>query len=237
MEQRQQANPARWVRLIESHPLAPDSGGADVLSPAAARRTRERTKALLGVAGTLLVATATAAVLWNVTGVGLRAVFGTQPTHSTLALGTRTSKPAQSGATAAPSSAAGSVAATATPQIILIAPATPVAVAGAAAVQHPLATVTASAEAVASATAMATPAPQTSPAGLAQALVTPSPVLSSQRTHVVERGDTLFSIARRNGTTVGALVAANGLGSQDAPLPVGQRLRIPVSDATPAARR
>jgi LysM repeat protein len=43
----------------------------------------------------------------------------------------------------------------------------------------------------------------------------------------VERGDTLFSIARRNGTTVSALVAANGLPSAEEVLSVGKRLVIP----------
>jgi LysM repeat protein len=47
------------------------------------------------------------------------------------------------------------------------------------------------------------------------------------RVHTVERGDTLFSIARRNGTTVEALVDANGLGSRDAVLSVGRRLVLP----------
>src|SRR5688572_5563350 len=54
----------------------------------------------------------------------------------------------------------------------------------------------------------------------------PSPVASG-RVHTVERGDTLFSIARRNGTTVPALVAANGLPSADTVLSVGKRLVIP----------
>jgi LysM repeat protein len=47
------------------------------------------------------------------------------------------------------------------------------------------------------------------------------------RVHVVERGDTLFSIARRTGTTVNALVTANGLGTPDTPLSIGRRLVIP----------
>ncbi len=242
MEQRQQANPVRWeprwVRLADSHPLTPDRARVDVLSPADARRTRERTKALLGVAGTLLVAATTAGVLWNATGAGLRALFGTQPAHPTMAVGTGVTGAIQGTATAAPARpvGAGLAVATATPHIIPIASTTP---AAAADTRTPLGVpvIETTAAALASPTAMATPAPETSPAGQAKALVTATPLLPGQRTHVVERGDTLFSIARRNGTTVGALVAANGLGSQNAPLPVGQRLRIPVVDATPAPRR
>ncbi|MFP4395361.1 MAG: LysM peptidoglycan-binding domain-containing protein [Anaerolineales bacterium] len=47
--------------------------------------------------------------------------------------------------------------------------------------------------------------------------------------HTVQRGDTLFSIARRHGTTVAALRAANGLGSNL--IYVGQELTIPDGDA------
>jgi LysM repeat protein len=43
----------------------------------------------------------------------------------------------------------------------------------------------------------------------------------------VERGDTLYSIARRHNTTVDALVAANDLRTRDAILPVGQKLVVP----------
>ncbi len=53
---------------------------------------------------------------------------------------------------------------------------------------------------------------------------TPTPP-SGQTTHVVQQGDTLYSIARRYGTTVEAIKTANGLTS-DA-ISVGQRLIIP----------
>jgi LysM repeat protein len=43
----------------------------------------------------------------------------------------------------------------------------------------------------------------------------------------VEPGDTLFSIARRNNTTVDALVAANNLATRDSIIVVGQRLALP----------
>ena len=54
---------------------------------------------------------------------------------------------------------------------------------------------------------------------------TPTP--ESQPTiHVVRSGDTLYSIANRYGTTVQALMAANGLTNYN--IHVGQRLRIPI---------
>jgi murein DD-endopeptidase MepM/ murein hydrolase activator NlpD len=51
--------------------------------------------------------------------------------------------------------------------------------------------------------------------------------------HVVASGDTLWSVARRYGTSVGALVRANGL-SETAILQLGQRLAV--ERGTPAAR-
>ena len=56
---------------------------------------------------------------------------------------------------------------------------------------------------------------------------------ATDRVHVVVRGDTLSALARRYGTSVGALVAANRLTSERAPLRSGQRLTIPTG-ATPA---
>jgi len=44
--------------------------------------------------------------------------------------------------------------------------------------------------------------------------------------HVVRRGDTMYSIARAYGTTVSAIVAANGIANPNR-IYVGQRLRIP----------
>ncbi len=52
-------------------------------------------------------------------------------------------------------------------------------------------------------------------------------------THVVQRGDTLSSIALRYGTTVAALMAANRLENPNF-IYVGQRLVIPSSTSTPA---
>jgi LysM repeat protein len=53
--------------------------------------------------------------------------------------------------------------------------------------------------------------------------------------HVVRRGDTLYSVARRYGTTVNALMQANGLQNSNR-IYVGQRLVVSTSGATqPAA--
>ncbi|MFP3895317.1 MAG: LysM peptidoglycan-binding domain-containing protein [Anaerolineales bacterium] len=48
---------------------------------------------------------------------------------------------------------------------------------------------------------------------------------SHPHVYIVKRGDTLYSIARRFGTTVGALMGANGLSNSR--IVVGMRLRIP----------
>lgn len=63
--------------------------------------------------------------------------------------------------------------------------------------------------------------------------LTPDAVVSfgDEQVYVVEAGNTLFSIARGNGTTVEALRAANGLASNT--IYVGQRLRIPEGIDTP----
>src|SRR6185436_2620849 len=50
---------------------------------------------------------------------------------------------------------------------------------------------------------------------------------AGDRVHVIAKGDTLYSIARRYGVAVGALVSANRLASDRVPLRVGQRLVIP----------
>lgn len=69
--------------------------------------------------------------------------------------------------------------------------------------------------------------PVSSVAGVA---VTPAavatPGLEGAQTYVVESGDTLWDIAQRFGTTVEALVEANGL-EEAADLTVGQQLIIP----------
>ena len=50
-------------------------------------------------------------------------------------------------------------------------------------------------------------------------------------THIVQRGDTLFLLARRHGTTIQAIKAANGLKSDT--IIIGQKLLIPVSVVCP----
>jgi len=60
---------------------------------------------------------------------------------------------------------------------------------------------------------------------------TKAPAPAVQRTHDVVRGDSLFSVARRYGVTVPALVSANGLASDRVKLRVGQRLVIPPAGA------
>jgi murein DD-endopeptidase MepM/ murein hydrolase activator NlpD len=49
-------------------------------------------------------------------------------------------------------------------------------------------------------------------------------------TYVVQPGDTLYGIARRNGTTVASLVALNGLASPES-IRIGQTLRLDGADA------
>ena len=55
----------------------------------------------------------------------------------------------------------------------------------------------------------------------------PAPPPSHFATYVVQRGDTLYSIARRYGSTVQAIMDANGLPNYN--IRVGQELRIPAS--------
>jgi len=71
-----------------------------------------------------------------------------------------------------------------------------------------------------------TPTPTTSPTP-ATPTPTPSPTSPCEVTYIVQPGDTLSSIARRFGTTVAAIVAANGIVNPDF-IWVGQRLIIPV---------
>jgi LysM repeat protein len=92
-----------------------------------------------------------------------------------------------------------------------------------------------------------TPAPTDSPGPTPSATLTPtntptslpSPALTSTPSaastpfiHVVQVGDTLYDIAAAYGTTVDAIMEANGLTSTR--LSVGQRLIIPLVTATPA---
>ncbi len=56
---------------------------------------------------------------------------------------------------------------------------------------------------------------------------------SGGRAYIVQRGDTLFAVASRHGTTVAALMQANGLSSSV--IYVGQRLAIPGAGSSGAA--
>jgi LysM repeat protein len=65
-------------------------------------------------------------------------------------------------------------------------------------------------------------------AGLLAGLALPAAALAQGQVHVVQRGETLYSIALRYGTSVSALVQANGLANANV-IYVGQRLVIPGS--------
>lgn len=66
-----------------------------------------------------------------------------------------------------------------------------------------------------------------------QHLVLPGAATSASGWYTVQRGDTLSGIAQRFGVSLRALAAANGLSTRSY-VYVGQRLRIPKSNATPA---
>ena len=59
-----------------------------------------------------------------------------------------------------------------------------------------------------------------------QELLIPAGGTGDTNTYVVQAGDTLYSIARRYGTTAEALASLNGSGPSD-PIAVGQTLRVP----------
>ena len=63
------------------------------------------------------------------------------------------------------------------------------------------------------------------------ALILPATVEAQGRVHVVRYGDTLYSIARRYGTSVEAIMRTNGLSNRNF-IWVGQRLTIPGSGSS-----
>ncbi|TEU10432.1 MAG: LysM peptidoglycan-binding domain-containing protein [Anaerolineales bacterium] len=77
-----------------------------------------------------------------------------------------------------------------------------------------------------SAPAEPTMAPSPTPVQVEPIATPPPPVVTEGCYYVVRRGDTLFSIARRFGTTIGAIAQANGL-SNPRYIRAGQRLIIP----------
>jgi LysM repeat protein len=84
-------------------------------------------------------------------------------------------------------------------------------------------------------TPTATSIPTTLPSPTATPTETFTPAPSATATpfvHIVASGDTLYDIAARYGTTVQAIMEANGLTSTR--LSVGQQLIIPLATATPA---
>jgi len=70
----------------------------------------------------------------------------------------------------------------------------------------------------------------TAPASPSAAAAPSAPAAPSARTHTVARGDTVYAIARRYGTTVAAIMSANGLGRSAMIMP-GQKLTIPTASA------
>ena len=73
------------------------------------------------------------------------------------------------------------------------------------------------------------PQSQITPPADQQAAATQPPAVNAegQTIHVVQAGENLFRISLRYGVSMQSIVDANGLGSQDAILQVGQQLIIP----------
>jgi len=61
----------------------------------------------------------------------------------------------------------------------------------------------------------------------------PAPV-ATETSYTVSKGDSLWSIARKNGVSISALLEANGL-SRNSVLKTGQTLKIPAATTAPAA--
>jgi LysM repeat protein len=214
----QQVRRMRWskvtalTQLEEGDGAAPDAAQVPIIvlpSPTEYRRSDEAQRSRLGytiaVLGALMAALLAFWLATRATSLVERLVFGPRP-QSRSAL-TREAPPAAPSA-GRPAAAAPSSAPTPAP----------------AATAAPTGTAAPATTAVTTATAAApvvgTQRPSTTGAA------TPGPT-KPERVHTVQRGDTLYTIAQRNGTTVDALVAANRLGGPSAVLAVGQQITIP----------
>lgn len=74
---------------------------------------------------------------------------------------------------------------------------------------------------------LAAPSPTTKAAPVATAALAAQAPAPATQSYTVQRGDTVYSIARRHGTTVDALVAANHLATGGTVIAAGQTLVIP----------
>ncbi len=77
----------------------------------------------------------------------------------------------------------------------------------------------------AAATAPASAAPRASAAPMVATATPPA----GSRVHTVQAGDTLSALAQRYGSTVEAIMRANGIPARNTPLRIGQRLVVPPS--------
>lgn len=73
----------------------------------------------------------------------------------------------------------------------------------------------------------------TPPAAAPAPVAAPAPTTAGAATHTVVRGDTVYALARRYGTTVAGIMTANGLGRSAIIVP-GQKLSIPAASVAPA---
>lgn len=70
---------------------------------------------------------------------------------------------------------------------------------------------------------------QEQPSAVAASAAPAAPAASG--IHTVQAGDTLSAISRKYGTTVAALVAANGMANANVPLRINQQLKLPTGQA------
>jgi LysM repeat protein len=197
---------------------APTQAGAAIDLSWLGARAKTVAKALAGPVGAVAAVTIVAALLWHATGVVVEMWLRPKPEPS-LAPSRLQTAPAPTSLPATLRAAAPTLA----PTVVTVIQVAPTQTAAAPPTPQP------TVSAPPSPTLAPTLAPTVAPTVVPSAVPTmgPRPAATEERVHTVERGDTLFSIARRNGTTVGALVSANGLPSPDAVLPVGRRLVIP----------